>query len=145
MKINKENAKKCIEKVSKVSRHYFRSIATQLLSQIRSTFEDVGKLLQANGGRYLVGDTFTAADLTFASMAALVVLPEEGYGASLENLRALFDTGTLKVPFIFHYLATPVHPSFPDLLTEFRNLPAGQHALRMYKLHRSGGAEGSKL
>ena len=48
-------------------------------AQVRGLFAELGEKLQGGRRRYLVGDTFTAADLTFASMAAIVLLPEE-YG-----------------------------------------------------------------
>lgn len=47
--------------------------------QVRALFAELGERLQGGRRRYLVGDAFTAADLTFASLAALVLLPEQ-YG-----------------------------------------------------------------
>jgi glutathione S-transferase len=42
----------------------------------------------ADGRRFLVGDRFSAADLTFAALAAPIVLPA-GYGSPLPPLSAL--------------------------------------------------------
>lgn len=76
----------------------------------------MGQLLAAPGARhgYLVGGRFTAADLTFAAMAAVVLHPPQ-YGAYLGGLDGL--------PY--------GHPA-----AELRRTAAGQHALRMYELHR---------
>lgn len=72
----------------------------------------------AIGGRpFLAGDAFTALDLTFAALAAPVLLPE-GHGVRL--------------------------PAVDDLPAEAagtvrrsREHPAGSHALRMYAKHRA--------
>jgi len=50
------------------------------LERVRAIFREVDGLL-ADGRRYLTGDRFTAADLTFASLAAPVLAPEAGFGA----------------------------------------------------------------
>ena len=49
--------------------------------QIRALFVQLGQRLDGGARPYLVGDSFTAADLTFASMAALVLQPEQ-YGGT---------------------------------------------------------------
>lgn len=69
--------------------------------------------------RYLCGDHFTAADLTFAALLApvLCVTPEEGYGAVLPSSDALDAEAR-------------------ELVEETRAHPAGQFALRMYAEHR---------
>jgi glutathione S-transferase len=46
------------------------------LSRVQEIFTEVGDRLQ-DGRRFLVGDRFTAADLTFASLAAPVLFPAE--------------------------------------------------------------------
>jgi glutathione S-transferase len=89
--------------------------AERSLGHVQSLFEEVSDLLSSGGG-YLVGDTFSAADLTFASLAAPVLLPR-GYGSPLPSLD--------EVP--------------TDLLAqieEFRSSPAGTFALRIYRDHR---------
>ncbi|KAG2495175.1 hypothetical protein HYH03_006781 [Edaphochlamys debaryana] len=88
--------------------------AASCMQRIRKIFDEVGERLQANGGQYLVGDRFSAADLTFASMAAVVLMPPQ-YGAYLPPL----DTWP---------------EGFPG--AELRSTAAGQHAMRMYELHR---------
>jgi glutathione S-transferase len=54
---------------------------------ICKTFEIVENLL-ADGRTYLVGDHFSAADLTFATLAAAVVMPV-GYGVKLPDISEL--------------------------------------------------------
>lgn len=69
--------------------------------------------------RYLCGDQFAAADLTFAALLApvLCITPEEGYGAVLPSIDALDMEAR-------------------ELVEETRAHPAGQFALRMYAVHR---------
>jgi|GEM_PF-937192 len=68
---------------------------------------------------YLVGDRFTAADLMFACAAApaLVVQPDEGYGAWLPTLASLPN-------------------AYRNDVDRWRATRAGQHALRMFREHR---------
>jgi glutathione S-transferase len=80
-----------------------------------AVFDDVEKLL-AGGGRYLVGDRFTAADLTFAALAAPVLAPPE-YGWPLPALE--------EAP-----------PGLRSLAERFRSRPAGAFALRLYREER---------
>ncbi|MFT6397739.1 MAG: glutathione S-transferase [Bradymonadia bacterium] len=58
--------------------------ALRSADRIRETFAQVDELL-ADGRRYLVGDQFTLADLSFAALSAPVILVEdaEGYDARL--------------------------------------------------------------
>lgn len=70
----------------------------------------------ADGRPYLVGDSFSAADLTFASMAALLLFPPE-YGFPLPSLEQ-----------------TP--PLMVARIEELRQTPAGQFVLRLYQTHR---------
>jgi glutathione S-transferase len=83
--------------------------------KVLDVFAEVSARL-ADGRRYLVGDRFGAADLTFAALASPVLFPPQhplGYGDEArrpEALRALYD--------------------------ELAPTPAGRHALRMYAEHR---------
>lgn len=89
--------------------------AERSLEYIRGAFATVDELL-ADGRSYLVGGEFGAADLTFAALAAPVLLPEN-YGSPLPSPD--------EVP--------------EDLLTqieEFRATSAGAFGLRMYRDHR---------
>jgi glutathione S-transferase len=89
--------------------------AERSLEYVRTIFDTVGELL-ADGRTYLVGKKFGAADLTFSALAAPVLLPRN-YGSPLPSLG--------EIP--------------AELLTqieEFRSLPAGDFALRIYRDHR---------
>jgi glutathione S-transferase len=87
------------------------------LEKVRAELAAVEELLGSR--RYLVGDTFTAADLTFASLMApaLLITREEGYGASMCDLDEL-------------------GPEARELVTEIRASRAGAFALEMFRRHR---------
>lgn len=72
------------------------------------------------GRRYLFGERFTAADLTLASLLALVLLPSraEGYVASLPRLDELGAEGAA-------------------LVQSFRQHPIGQYCLRLFAMERA--------
>ncbi len=82
---------------------------------VRATFDEVAERL-ADGRPYLCGEGFTAADLTFAALAAAVLMPPE-YGVPLPQPEALPTEMAAKVD-------------------EFRAHPAGSHALRMSREER---------
>jgi glutathione S-transferase len=85
-----------------------------------AAFDAVAERLGSN--RYLFGDRFTAADLTFACLAAAVVVPPE-YGVVLPQA-----------------LPAPVARD----VRAFREHPAGAYALRLFReLRHSSGAAGS--
>jgi glutathione S-transferase len=67
-------------------------------------------------GRFLVGERFTAADLTLAALGAPAVFPPE-YGAALPSVADMPE---------------PMQRS----VEAFRRTPAGTHVLRMYREHR---------
>ena len=69
----------------------------------------------ADGRRFLVGDRFTAADLTFAALYAPIVLPPEQPVTSRSE--------------------SP--PSLIRLRDEARARPAGQFAARIYREERA--------
>ena len=89
--------------------------AERSLGYVRSLFDTAGELL-SDGRSYLVGKTFGAADLTFAALAAPVLLPRN-YGSPLPTL-------------------DEVPPELLAQIEEFRSLPAGAFALRVYRDHR---------
>ena len=86
---------------------------------VQGIFDHVADLL-ADGRRYLFGEAFGAADLTFASLAAAVLAPPE-YGVEL-----------------------PQPESMPEAMAEmvegFRAHAAGGFALRLYAEERRGAA-----
>lgn len=82
---------------------------------VRQHFDDVAKQL-SDGRPYLFGNQFTAADLSFACMAAPVVLPPE-YGIRLPP-------------------PAEVPASARADVESFRNHPAGQFALRLFQQER---------
>jgi glutathione S-transferase len=83
--------------------------------KIDATFADVEARL-ADGRRYLVGDTFTAADLTFASLAAPILMPPE-YPSPWPAWDALPARSMTE-------------------MRAWRARPAGAFALRMYATER---------
>ena len=85
---------------------------------VQRTFDEIARRL-SDGRPYLMGDTFSAADLTFACMAAAVTAPSP-YGTPLPKPEDLPDA-----------------PS--ALLEHFREHPAGRFALRMFRDHRRVG------
>jgi glutathione S-transferase len=84
-------------------------------AKIDDTFARVGDLLR-DGRRYLTGDRFTVADLTFAALATPVLVPAE------------------------HPMPMPGIEMFPPeargQIDRWRTSAAGKHALRMYADHR---------
>ena len=91
--------------------------AQRSLERVRTVFRDVDARL-SDGRRYLVGDRFSAADLTFAALAAPVLLPPE--------CRAVQpDFG--EVP-----------RATQDEILRLRDTDAGRFGLRMYSQERAG-------
>lgn len=90
--------------------------AARSTEKVRALFAEVSALLADPQRRYLVGDTFTAADLTFAALAAPLLFPPE------------------------HPIRWPAAPDRPASLAalsdELIATPAGQFALRLYRDHR---------
>ena len=85
------------------------------LRRVRATFDEVGERL-ADGRPYLMGERFTAADLTFSALAAAVTMPEE-YGVPLP--------GPAELP-----------AGMRQVVQELRAHPAGGHALAMFRDER---------
>jgi glutathione S-transferase len=82
---------------------------------VRATFDEVAQRL-GDGRPYLCGETFTAADLTFAALAASVLMPPE-YGVPLPQPDEL-------------------PPAMATKVRELRAHPAGAHALAMFRTQR---------
>jgi glutathione S-transferase len=78
-------------------------------------FAEVGARL-SDGRRYLTGDAFTAADLTFAALAAPLLAPP-GYDRWLPPPETWSD-------------------AMRALVETYRATPAGQFAMRVYRDHR---------
>jgi glutathione S-transferase len=83
--------------------------------EVRAVFDVVAERL-SDGRRYICGEEFTAADLTFSALAAPVLMPA-GYGVRLPQPEELPA-----------YAAEVVH--------ELRAHPAGVHALAMFDTER---------
>jgi len=85
--------------------------AAEAYEQIQSIFEKVNQLL-ADGRTYLVGDSLSAADITFAALAAPVISPPE------------------------HPIKSSFLQNSPSEMTSkintFRETPAGAYVLRLY-------------
>ena len=88
----------------------------QSLERVRTVFGEVGGRLQ-EGRKFLVGDRFTAADLTFAALAGPMVLPAESRAAhpALESLPLAMRAEVVRL----------------------RDSEAGRFVLRMYSQERA--------
>ena len=89
-------------------------------AKVLAEFDAIAALL-ADGRPYLTGDRFTAADLTFACLAAAVVVPPE-YSVPLPQ------PADLPVP-------------VRDDIERFRAHPAGAYALGLFERHRLDARE----
>jgi glutathione S-transferase len=89
--------------------------AAASLNEVRAVFDAVGARL-ADGRQHLVGDRFTAADLTFAALAAAVLVPPQ-YAVPLPQPDEL-----------------PARMA--AVVRELRAHPAGAHALAMFRRER---------
>jgi glutathione S-transferase len=91
--------------------------AQRSLDRVRGVFRDVEEQL-SDGRRFLTGERFTAADLSFAALAAPVVLPAEcrAVQPALEDLP----------------------PAMREEVLHFQNTVGGQFALRLFSEERGG-------
>lgn len=92
-----------------------RDSVRTLPPRIRAIFDEVASRLDAQP--HLVGPRITAADLSFAAMAAPALMPEEGHPTRYPALEELSE---------------PV----ANAMRELRAHPAGEYALRMYREER---------
>ncbi len=95
--------------------------AAQSEVEVRTTFDDVAARL-SDGRPYLCGERFSAADLTFAALAAAVLMPPE-YGVPLPQPDAL-------------------PAAMAATVRELRAHPAGAYALKMFRQERYSGLAG---
>ncbi len=86
---------------------------------VREVFDQIAARL-ADGGPYLFGDRFTAADLTFAALSAAVIVPPQ-YGVSLPQPDVL-------------------PPETAGMVRSFREHPAGVYAMGLFETHRRATA-----
>lgn len=95
-----------------------RARAERAVERIDAQLTNAESLLGKSS--FLAGESFTAADLTFAAMMApvLLVTPEQGYGGVLPALDDL-------------------DAEAQDLVSRYRERPAGRFALQMYQEHRT--------
>jgi glutathione S-transferase len=86
----------------------------------RAVFAEVDARM-ADGRRYLVGDRFSIADLTFAALSAPLIGPQQ-YGVRLPEVDDL-------------------PPGMIDIVRELRETTPGRHALRMFAQERRAPAD----
>ena len=88
--------------------------AARSLDYVRKVFAETGARLGKR--RFLVGDRFSAADLTFAALAAPVIFPPE-YGTAVPPREAL-------------------PPAMIPVVEELRSTAAGEFVLRLFREER---------
>jgi glutathione S-transferase len=96
--------------------------AQRALERTHEAFDEVDRLL-ADGRPHLTGATLTFADIAFASLGALAVLPPEYPGGTLRGRRLLLDD-----------LADP---TWRAEVERFRERPAGRYILELYRRERA--------
>lgn len=91
--------------------------AVRALERTRVVFDEMDARL-ADGRPYLMGDTLSYVDITFASLGALAVLPEDYGGGALAT----------------RFPAPEALPAaWRDEVLAFRQRPSGQFILRLYR------------
>lgn len=94
--------------------------------KVAEVFEKVEKLLEKRRKKedYLVGDTFTAADLSFASHTIHILFPNESQDPYAEKMY-------IKTPSL-----TELRSDVARRVQALRAHPAGQYAIRLHKKER---------
>ncbi|KAG0347862.1 hypothetical protein BG004_006735 [Podila humilis] len=115
-----------------VMKKYFRvtpESAARSKDILKREFEHLSRVLESGppGPAYLVGNDFSAADLTLASLAAITVgiSHEHGYGAWVPPI-------------------SEMRPEAQEFCKELRATTAGQHILECYRMHRGQKVEGTR-
>ena len=85
------------------------------VQDIREVFDIVNQKVNL-GQKYLLGDRFSATDITFAALASLAIRPEH---------HPFYDSRLAKLP-----------TEMVALVEELRATPAGELVMRMYREHR---------
>jgi len=96
------------------------SSAARALARTHAVFDEIDARL-ADGRRYLLGDTISFVDITFASLGALAVLPDHYGGGKLATGFAPVES---------------IDPTWREEVLALRQRPAGQFILRLYREDR---------
>ncbi len=104
-----------IRSIIQTSMDITETSAAESLAQINRVFDRVGEVL-SDGRQYLLGDRFSALDITFAALAAPILQPIEAH---------IPPTPLAKLP-------TPMQSD----IRQAQATPAGEFGLRMYREHR---------
>ena len=118
---------KGIDKGLKSTLKWNAEVNRKSVEEVKLVLHEISERLQRNGGEYIF-DTretkygFTAADLTFAALASIMICPAQ---ASIRSIREE---------------ASPAE--FMQLVHDFNKTLAGQHCHKIYKLHRPVSKDG---
>ena len=96
--------------------------AQRALARTHEAFDEVERLL-ADGRPHLTGASLTFADIAFASLGALAVLPPEYPGGALRGRRLSLEDVT--------------DPTWRAEVQRFRERPAGRYILELYRTERN--------
>lgn len=105
-----------VAKVIRMALRITPESAARSIERVRALFKEIDARLE-DGRVFLIDERFTAADLTFASLAAPVLFPS-GYGAAYPAL-------------------DEVPASMREVVLRLRDTAAGQFALRLYREERN--------
>jgi hypothetical protein len=114
-------------------RHYdlSRKSVERAWQVVEDAFKEVDEQLSKDNGRqYIAGETLTAADISFASHAALVLFPNEADDTFASHLG-------LKLPSLKELPKTVAEKA-----KTLRQTKAGKHAIRMYRKERVSQGDG---